>query len=113
VTATAQPGQVNAGQEVNFHVVADDPDAKIGRCYSVDFGDGQGGDTCPPPPACQTPYGPWTPPAKVPDHWETDVKHTYAAPGSYVASFTVQSHSFCNPDPYGGSGQAPAQVKVN
>ncbi|HMC72434.1 MAG TPA: hypothetical protein VKJ07_24990, partial [Mycobacteriales bacterium] len=59
--------------------------------------------------------GPWTPPGKVPDHWETDIKHTYAAPSQkpYVASFTLQSHSFCNPDPYGGSAQAPASVTVS
>jgi hypothetical protein len=114
VTATPHPEQVNAGQEVNFHIVADDPDAKIDRCYTVDFGDGQKGNTCPPPGACPTPFGPWTPPAKVHDHYELDVKHTYttARPDPYVASFQLQSHSFCNPDPYGGSGQAPATVKV-
>lgn len=113
VTASAQPQQVNAGTEVNFHIVADDPDAKIAQCVVfVDFGDGQTGGTCPPPPACQTPYGPWTPPARVKDHWETDIKHTYATAGWHTASFQVQSHSFCNPDPYGGSGQAPATVEV-
>jgi hypothetical protein len=115
VTVSPQSQQVKAGTEVNFHVVADDPDAKIDRCYAVDFGDGQRGSTCPPPAACQTPYGPWSPPAKVHDHYEIDVKHTYATarPDAYVASFQVQSHSFCNPDPYGGSGQAPATVKVS
>jgi len=115
VTVSPPSQQVNAGTEVNFHVVADDPDAKIDRCYAVDFGDGQKGNTCPAPAACQTAYGPWSPPAKVHDHYELDVKHTYATarPDAYVASFQLQSHSFCNPDPYGGSGQAPATVKVS
>jgi hypothetical protein len=116
VTVTPPSQQVNAPAEVNFHIVAHDPDAKVDRCYTVDFGDGQKGGTCPPPASCQTPYGPWTPPTKVDDTYEFDVKHAYTAaspPGQpYVASFTLQSHSFCNPDPYGGSGQAPATVKV-
>ena len=49
------------------------------------------------------------------DRYELDVKHTYATarPDAYVASFQLQSHSFCNPDPYGGSAQAPAVVKVS
>jgi len=111
VTASAQ--QVKAGDPVNFHIVADDPDAKIDRCYTFDFGDGQKGSTCPPAADCQTPYGPWTPPAKVTDHWVVDVPHKYPAPGSYAASFTLQSHSFCNPDPYGGSGEAPATAKAS
>ena len=111
VAASAQ--QVKAGDPVNFHIVADDPDAKIDRCYAFDFGDGQKGSTCPPPAVCPTPYGPWTPPAKVHDHWEVNVPHKYSAPGPYLASFTLQSHSFCSPDPYGGSGQAPATAKVS
>ena len=32
---------------MNFHIVADDPDAKIDHCYAFDFGDGQTGSTCP------------------------------------------------------------------
>lgn len=115
VTVTPPSQQVKAGQEVNFHIVAHDPDAKIDRCYAFDFGDGQKGSTCPPPAACPTPYGPWSPPAKVDDTYEFDVKHTYATAQAqpYVASFVLQSHSFCNPDPYGGSGQAPAHVTVS
>jgi len=111
VTASAQ--QVNPGDPVNFHIMADDPDAKIDRCYAFDFGDGQKGTTCQPPATCKTPYGPWTPPAKAPDHWDVYVPHQYGSPGSYSASFIVQSHSFCSPDPYGGSGQAPAAVNVS
>ena len=109
--------QVKAGQPVNFQVVVDDPDAKIDRsCNFVwDFGDGTTyTPPCAPSPACPTPYGPWSPPAKAPDHFQPEgVTHTYKTPGNYVASFTYQSHSFCNPDPYGGSGQGPAQVTVS
>jgi hypothetical protein len=116
VTLSPQSQQVPAGQEVNFHIVGDDPDAKIDRCVAfVDFGDGQTGGTCPPPATCQTPYGPWTPPAKTADHWETDIKHTYATARQdpYQVSLVLQSHSFCSPDPYGGSAQAPASVNVS
>src|SRR2546421_3551967 len=49
VAVTPPSQQVIAGKEVNFHVVADDPDAKIDRCYAVDFGDGEKGGTCPAP----------------------------------------------------------------
>ena len=118
VTVTPPSQQVKTGAEVNFHIVAHDPDAKVDRCYAFDFGDGQKGTTCPPPAACQTPYGPWTPPAKVDDTYTPtpDVTHKYSTPSPpdkpYVASFVVQSHSFCNPDPYGGSGQRAATVTV-
>ena len=116
VTVTPPSQQGNTTSSVNFHIVAHDPDAKVDHCYSVDFGDGEKGTTCPPPPACQTAYGPWTPPGKVDDQYVTDVQHRYATPSApgqpYVASFTVQSHSMCYPDPYGGSAQGSAQVTV-
>jgi hypothetical protein len=115
VTITPPSQQVKANQPVNFHVMGHDPDAKIQRdCVFFDFGDGQTGGGCPPPPTCQTPYGPWTPPAKVDDTYEFQVTHTYTTARSepYQVSVVLQSHSFCNPDPYGGSGQAPAQVTV-
>jgi hypothetical protein len=114
LTVTVTPQQVNGTQSVNFHIVAHDPDAKVDKCaFFIDFGDGHSGSTCPPPPTCQTPYGPWTPPAKVDDQQQFDIQHTYPGAGSYQASVVVQSHSFCSPDPYGGSGQAPAQVTVS
>ena len=118
LTVTVSPPSqlVKPGDEMNFHVVADDPDAKIDRdCVVSEFGDGQTGGSCPPPAACPPPYGPWTPPARVHDHYELDIKHKYATaqPNPYTASFRLQSHRFCNPDPYGGSGQGPAQVTVS
>jgi len=117
LTVTVTTQQVNGTESVNFHIVAHDPDAKVDRCaFFIDFGDGHSGSTCPPPPTCQTPYGPWTPPAKVDDQQEFDVPnapHTYPGPGTYQASVVVQSHSFCNPDPYGGSAQSPVQVTVS
>ena len=109
-----QSQQVSAGQEVNFHVVGHDRDANVDNCiFFVDFGDGQKGGNCPQPATCQTPYGPWTPPAKVDNQQEFDLKHTYAGAGTYQVSVVLQSHSFCNPDPYGGSGQHPATVTVS
>jgi hypothetical protein len=116
VTVTPPTQQGNTTSSVNFHIVAHDPDAKVAHCYSVDYGDGLKETTCPPSPSCQTPYGPWTPPGKVDDQYVTDVQHKYATPSPpgqpYVASFTLQSHSFCYPDPYGGSAQGSAQVTV-
>jgi hypothetical protein len=114
LTVAVTTQQVNGTDSVNFHIVAHDPDAKVDKCaFFIDFGDGHSGSTCPPPPTCQTPYGPWTLPAKVDDQQEFDIPHTYPSAGSYQASVVVQSHSFCSPDPYGGSGQAPAQVNVS
>lgn len=114
VTVTSQPEQGSPPASVNIHVVAHDPDAKVDKCaFFIDFGDGHSGSTCPPPPTCQTPYGPWTPPAKVDDQEAFDIPHTYPGPGTYQVSVVVQSHSFCNPDPYGGSTQQPAQITVS
>jgi hypothetical protein len=114
VTVSPQPEQGMTPHEVNFKVVADDPDAKIDHCIAaVEFGDGQTGGTCPPPATCPAPYGPWTPPGKVPDHWETVITHTYPAAGPYSVSVVLQSRSFCNPDPYGGSAQGAATVNAS
>src|SRR5207302_4809101 len=53
VTVTPQSQQGKVGQAVNFHVVADDPDARIARdCAVIDFGDGQTAGSCPPAAAC-------------------------------------------------------------
>jgi hypothetical protein len=115
VTVTPENQQGTAGQEVNFHVVANDPDAKIDRgCIVIEFGDDDTHPSCP-TPSCQTPYGPWTPPAKAPDKVEVDIKHTYATARAepYRATFRYRSSSFCSPDPYGGTASAIAQVQVN
>jgi hypothetical protein len=112
VTVTPEKQQGTAGQEVNFHVVAKDPDAKIDSCVAIEFGDDDKHPSCP-TPSCQTPYGPWTPPAKAPDQVENDIKHKYAAPGTYTARFRYLSRSFCNPDPYGGVASGVAQVTVS
>ena len=100
VTVTPETQQGTAGHEVNFHVVAKDPDAKIDSCVAIEFGDDDKHPTCP-TQSCQTPYGPWTPPAKVPDQVTVDIKHAYATARAepYIATFRYQSRSFCNPDP--------------
>jgi hypothetical protein len=115
VTVTPENQQGTAGQEVNFHVVANDPDAKIDRgCIVIEFGDDDKHPSCP-PPSCQTPYGPWTPPAKSPDRVEADIKHTYttARQEPYRATFRYRSGGLCSPDPYGGTASAIAQVQVD
>jgi len=119
VTVTPLSQQGKAGQAVNFHVVADDPDARIARdCVVIDFGDGQAAGGCPPATACPAPYGPWAPPARAPDHYEFTAEHRYmtataAGQAPYVASFRLESHSFCSPDPYGGSAAGSATVTVS
>jgi hypothetical protein len=116
LTVTVTPASQNApaGQEVTFHIVAKDPDAKIDRgCFVIEFGDDDKHPTCP-SPTCQTPYGPWTPPAKVADQVEVDIKHVYttARQEPYTANFQYRSMSFCSPDPYGGTGSTTAKVQV-
>jgi hypothetical protein len=115
VTVTPEQQQVSATQPVNFHVVAEDPDAKIDDCVFIDWGDGQTTPPCPPSPACPAPYGPWSPPTKMPDSDVRDVSHTYqtARPEPYIASFRFQSRSFCSPDPYGGTTTGNSRVTVS
>jgi hypothetical protein len=107
--------QGTAGQSLNFHLVASDPDAKIDKtCIVIDWGDGTGATTgeCPPPPNCPTPYGPWAPPARVADSDDRPVFHTYESPGDYTAMFRYQSLPSCDPNPYGGTANAAGHAHV-
>jgi len=107
--------QGTAGQSLNFHLVASDPDAKIDKtCIVIDWGDGTGATTgdCPPPPNCPTPYGPWVPPARVADSDDRPVFHTYESAGDYTATFRYQSVPSCDPNPYGGVATGSAKATV-
>ena len=114
VQVTYSPSSPKAGETVTFHVVVDDPDAKINRVcnYNAVYGDGSVQPGCGSSALCAAVYGPWTPPARVADHYGTDFQHTYATAGTYTASFSFQSTSFCYPDPYGSQGSGSATVTV-
>jgi hypothetical protein len=120
VQVTSSPASPKTGETVTFHVVVDDPDAHINRECSIhwDFGDNSRHIECQGPLAscAEGPYGPWTPPAKTPDHYETDFQHVYAAAGDYTASFRFESHSSrpCGAsDPYGSQGSGSVTVTVS
>jgi hypothetical protein len=106
------PEQATAGVPVNLKVLAEDPDSKIDRCAIVDWGDGTSSEPCPPPPSCQTPHGPWAPPARIKDTVEATFTHTYEQPGEYTPSFRYQSPITCEPNPYGGVATSFGHVSV-
>lgn len=94
VTVTYAPANPRPGDAVTFRVVVDDPDGD----QLVDrTGMGNGYGDSPPqgsPNAivdCLETYGPWTPPAPTPVHAELTFQHTYATPGTYVATFPFKS----------------------
>jgi hypothetical protein len=118
VTVTSTKAKV--GDPVTFHVVVDDPDRPIDRnCSGKDYGDNSE-PFCGPPavdcaPTGRQPHGPWSPPAKQPDHLETDVTHVYRAPGTYTVHFVYRSTQSCaeTGNPYYSEGSATATVRVD
>ncbi|HVW33042.1 MAG TPA: hypothetical protein VHL53_10925 [Acidimicrobiia bacterium] len=113
VQISGPPVAVKAGQPVTFHVVVDDPDHSIDReCDHEDYGD-EGHDCTPGCEAWPIPYGPWSPPLTQPDHYERDLTHTYAKPGTYAVSVAFSS-GMCDPpiNPYGSYGAATTTVTV-
>jgi len=123
VKVTVLTPHPTAGEPVQFKVVLDDPDAHIDpECYTrQSFGDPTSEGSCIADyPACPEPrrYGPWTPPAKQPDHRELILTHTYGA-GTFTATFGYYSRGLpCDfpypdmADPYGSSGIGTATVTV-
>ena len=108
------PSQPQPGDEVVFRVTATDPDARIDReCNSsVSYGDGRDPSQCVTSASCVARYGPWTPPDRVPDRYETTYTHRYEAVGDFTARFSFQSKSACYDDPYGSRGEAQVIVRV-
>jgi hypothetical protein len=114
VQISTRSGTAKVGEPVTFHVVVDDPDWHIDRsCQDDDFGDE--GQDCEDQCAAATsqPYGPWSPPPKNPDHYETDITHTYKRPGAYAVKVTFRSGT-CGPptNPYGSRGTGTIQVTM-
>jgi len=103
---------------VEYRLVAMD-DGRIDRdCVGVAFGDDKdpfcAGSTveCAAHPGA---YGPWTPPDKRNDRFDTVFSHVYDKAGTYVVSMTVRPFQGCAspPDPYGNTGQASTSITVN
>ena len=118
IQVTFSPQSPTAGEEVIFTVSISDPDAMIHRdSYSVSFG--EGGTVVDPRgpledfPSCDRRYGPWAPPRKVSDHWETTFTHVYESAGTYTAGFAFHSHNFdqCQ-DAYGSRGAGSVTLTV-
>src|SRR5438270_3670666 len=102
---TSDPPMPKAGDTVNFHVTASDPDATPLVVCNADYGQGEQGFVCDPRPKmdptyCRAQYGPWSPPARQPGNLDTVAQHKYANPGRYNVSFTINSaQEECN-NPY-------------
>ena len=113
VSITVSPVPTATGDVVSFHVVAEDPDGRIGT-RSVDYGDGTGETSGGVPPCPDPAHGPWTPPPPTPERVEATYQHTYSAPGSYTAVFRVRSFGPC-PDPviYANEGQVTVPLVVS
>ena len=113
VQITTGSATAKVGEAVMFRVVVDDPDRHIDRnCRDEFFGDeGQGCEyQC---GQAAQPYGPWSPPRKDPDHYETDITHTYKSPGAYTVKITFRSGT-CDPqtNPYRSQGTGTINVTV-
>lgn len=92
-----------AGDVVEIRVVASDSDHQIDRnCFDVRFGT-QNRACGSRDPACdgERPYGPWSPPPKEPDRFESHFMETFADPGTYEAAFQFFSSPSSDPCPPG------------
>ncbi|MHB8665032.1 MAG: hypothetical protein ACYDH6_20330 [Acidimicrobiales bacterium] len=97
---------------MTFTVTATDPDAKIdsascGRWHM--FGDEHSGSRC--ATSCAAP-DPTTVYEPMPGREQDAFTHTYAAPGTYTATFAYHSGGDCSGNPYGDEGQGTATITV-
>lgn len=100
---------------MTFSVVVEDPDARVTRNFNnrFEYGDGTVGEAPASPASCGEAFGPWAPPAKVPDRYEATFQHVYTGAGTYVASFSFESTSGCiGGDPYGSRATGSVEVNV-
>lgn len=116
VSVCTSATEVAVGEEVVFEVTAHDEDALIytGDCRSAPeavFGDEEGrvqgacAADCEAPKAGTT----WT---KQPSKHAARYTHAYAKPGTYTATFSVQSGDVCQQNPYSSRGSATVQITV-
>jgi hypothetical protein len=75
LSVTYSPEHPRAGEQVTFHVVADDPDAPIDSHLTYQFGRTNhiADYAYPSCPRWQVKYGGWSPPARVHGHYEWNV----------------------------------------
>jgi hypothetical protein len=115
---TADP---EAGKPLQFKVIVDELDTTIDKTcfdYSGTAIESRGCNPsrpgCPDDPAA---YGPWSPPEKMPDHFEMTSSRTYDKPGTYTLSYTFRTGwPGCSPilqkDPYANSGTGSVTFTV-
>jgi len=106
VQVAPEPATAAVGQEIVFHVTLNDPDGVSYGASMITFGDSAiDGFSAPP---CGK-FGPWDPPARNPAAAvETqDVRHTYAAPGTYAVTFSFSPGPFSCVDSVTGGGDRP------
>jgi hypothetical protein len=116
---TFSPPNPHAGEEVVFHLVADDPDAPE-FSYQAHVPPSETiYDVCSCGPPRAQPHGPWTPPTPHPGHQEWDYPFMYPEPGTFTATFNFDSFTASPmnegvdlPDPYASSTSVAVTVVV-
>jgi hypothetical protein len=106
VQVAAEPASVGAGGEIVFSVTLNDPDGVSYGSSLFGFGDSGSGDAATAP--CKK-FGAWDPPARDAARATVavEVRHTYASPGTYVASFAFDAGPFDCVDSVTGRGDRP------
>ena len=128
ITISVNPETPKSGEEVTIKLVVEDPDAKIAsQCPRIDVpNDATSATTngrkgfatdCVVSPTCPSDFfGPWTPPAKSPGHYEVTYGLTFERTGRHVLTFSFASGSGFDPicgDPNPYSSKAEAQVEFS
>jgi hypothetical protein len=106
VQVTAIPALARVGQEVVFRVTLRDPDGVSRGSSLYDFGNSALGESV--QRQCEK-YGPWEPPARPsgPVTEVQEIRHTYAAPGTYTVTFAYGAEPFDCADAATGRGDRP------
>lgn len=90
-----------AGQPATFRVTVHSLQLPIDHdCVQIDYGDGLSEPSSCADYACAPIYGLWSPPAPTPDNFVTSYSHTYAAAGTFSATFTFHTGPECDGNPY-------------
>ena len=106
VQVVAEPASVGAGGEVVFTLTLNDPDGVSYGSTLFNYGDAGGGDSS--VEKCKR-FGAWDPPAReaAPAAEVLRIRHTYASPGTYTASFAFDAGPFDCVDRVTGRGDRP------
>lgn len=94
VTVTMSPAKPRVGEEVVFHVHAEDPDATV-QCVFIQVGSASLGEVCGEPSilCLAEPHGPWDLPAPRGSVVDRDLRHTFTEAGPFTAAVEVTSRT--------------------